>query len=62
MSNFIAGGSGSGKTGEPIPNTNYRLYKNNEDAAKIIDDALFAFNKKCVPAILPEKNISNRAE
>ncbi|MCX7121662.1 MAG: GNAT family N-acetyltransferase [Gammaproteobacteria bacterium] len=38
------------ETGELIPNSHYKLYKNSENAAKIIDDALFAFNKKCVPA------------
>ena len=48
---FIAGESCSDKTGELIPNTHYKLYRNRENAAKIIDDALFAFNKKCVTVI-----------
>jgi len=36
---------------ESIPNSPYKLYKNIPNAFKIIDEKLFAFNKKCVPAI-----------
>ncbi len=37
------------KNGEPIPNTNYRLYKNLKNTYEIIDAKLYAYNKQCVP-------------
>lgn len=37
-------------TPKPIPNTPYKLYKNLPNSFDIIDEKLFAFNKKCVPA------------
>lgn len=40
------------KTGddELIKNTSYKIYKNVKDAFEIIDEQLYAYNKKCVPA------------
>lgn len=35
---------------ELIPNTPYKLYKNVKNTFEIIDEQLYAFNKKCVPA------------
>lgn len=35
---------------ELIPNTPYTLHKNLENSFEIIDERLFAYNKKCVPA------------
>lgn len=35
---------------EPILNGLYKLYRNPQNAFELIDEKLFAFNKKCVPA------------
>lgn len=42
-------------TQEKIPNTPYKLIKNDSDAYKMVDEKLYAYNKKCVPATqMPE--------
>lgn len=35
---------------ELMPNMSYKLYKNMKNTFEIIDELLYAFNKKCVPA------------
>lgn len=35
---------------EPITNAPYTLYKNVKNAYELIDEKLFAYNLKCVPA------------
>lgn len=51
MTQIITGRLSDNPTdGEPIPSTNYKLYKNIKNTFEIIDAKLFAYNKQCVPA------------
>lgn len=48
------------QSGELIPNTHYKLYKNIKNTFEIIDAQLYAFNKKCVPATQVPESIDIR--